>query len=76
MYGNVYELCLDYYDENYYQNSPVPDPMGPATGDCHVLRGGSWLVATLAIRSARRDSDKAGSSLYGHVGFRVVRELD
>jgi sulfatase modifying factor 1 len=40
--GNVWEWVNDWYDENYYQQSPSQDPRGPASGLQHVLRGGSW----------------------------------
>lgn len=41
MSGNVWEWCLDWYDENYYQNVEI-NPQGPESGIYCVLRGGSW----------------------------------
>ncbi|MFH1378466.1 MAG: formylglycine-generating enzyme family protein [Planctomycetota bacterium] len=29
MYGNVMEWCSDWYSNDYYENSPLYDPMGP-----------------------------------------------
>jgi formylglycine-generating enzyme required for sulfatase activity len=28
MHGNVYEWCHDYYEEDYYKQSPAKDPTG------------------------------------------------
>jgi formylglycine-generating enzyme required for sulfatase activity len=36
MHGNVSELCNDWYQENYYLNSPKNNPQGPKTGKFKV----------------------------------------
>jgi len=55
MAGNVWEWCSDWYDENYYRNSPVNNPLGPETGSFRVLRGGSWHHSTYYLRLALRN---------------------
>jgi formylglycine-generating enzyme required for sulfatase activity len=42
MTGNVREWCLDWFDSNYYANSPQNNPQGPSSGGSRVLRGGGW----------------------------------
>ena len=42
MTGNVREWCLDWFDSNYYANSPQNNPQGPSSGGNRVLRGDCW----------------------------------
>jgi formylglycine-generating enzyme required for sulfatase activity len=42
MAGNVWEWCADWYDKNYYQDSPSRNPTGVSSGSYRVLRAGSW----------------------------------
>jgi formylglycine-generating enzyme required for sulfatase activity len=76
MHGNVWEWCHDYYGDVYYKQSPQKDPMGPASGDYRVLRGGSWDYYSRDSRSAFRSWDVADSRSDVLDGFRLVRELD
>ncbi len=36
--GNVYEWCWDWYSEEWYEKSPVEDPIGPTEGTMHACR--------------------------------------
>lgn len=71
MHGNVYEWCSDFYDENYYKNSPINNPTGPQSGSYRVLRGGSWFNHSDYLRSAHRGREHQGVG-DSHIGFRVV----
>jgi len=87
MYGNVWEWCHDFYDENYYRQGPEKDPRGPPSGPgreaapkTRVLRGGCWNSRPDMCRSSyRNDEDPGytdacfGRDVHGFVGFRCAR---
>ena len=56
MAGNAAEWVNDWYDREYYQHSPQADPLGPATGEKRVIRGGSWADLPTAVRVTARFS--------------------
>ena len=65
MVGNVWQWCNDYYQEDYYKESPDHDPRGPASGEGRVVRGGCWNSRPDDLRSAYRNLRDAG--LYRHL---------
>jgi sulfatase modifying factor 1 len=65
--GNVWEWVEDYYNEKLF-----PDPVPPASGAVHVLRGGGFLAD---VKNATYFTHGGGPGSGFDVGFRVVREV-
>jgi formylglycine-generating enzyme required for sulfatase activity len=80
MVGNVWHWCNDFYQEDYYQQSPDRDPRGPTRGENRVVRGGCWNSRPNDCRSAYRNYEIPaftdicfGKDIHGQIGFRCAR---
>lgn len=74
MSGNVFEWVQDWYDREYYKNSPVDNPAGPSGGRHRVIRGGSWVNDMEKLRVHARDWNwPANADAHLHfTGFRLA----
>lgn len=69
--GNVAEWIHDFYEVPLPTTTPLRDPLGPARGSTHVIRGPSWRHGGLVeLRLAYRDQGEAGRD---DLGFRLAR---
>ena len=73
MHGNVLEWVQDSYGAyaTAVADAPVVDPIGPATGEFRVLRGGCWFYAGGDVRSAQRYALVPGNRSVS-AGFRLA----
>jgi len=74
MCENVHEWCGDWFDPDYYLNSPELNPQGPGSGERRASRGGSWRHHIKISRCAARSSIPP-SFQYADYGFRVACSL-
>jgi len=72
MVGNVWEWVNDWYDSDYYSNSPRENPAGPEDGTEKLFRGGCWADWWLNVRIAARYGSLP-DRIDSDVGFRCAK---
>ncbi len=75
MAGNASEWVEDWYDQFYYQKSPMINPEGTAKSKNRVFRGGSWDARKVDIRAAKRFAASSGRK-DSIVGFRCGKSVE
>jgi formylglycine-generating enzyme required for sulfatase activity len=73
MAGNAAEWVADWYDADYYKNSPFKVPKGPDKGKYRVYRGGSWNDLPSNARVAKRFA-AAPHQTSAVIGFRCAKD--
>ena len=68
MSGNVWELCNDWYGN--YSGEAQTNPIGPASGDYRVQRGGSCATSADQCRISYRGAADP-TAPFDHVGLRL-----
>jgi formylglycine-generating enzyme required for sulfatase activity len=72
--GNVAEWVHDYYTVSTDTSQVAVDPLGPAAGKQHVIRGSSWRQSSVTdLRLSARDF---GDGARNDVGFRIARYVE
>ena len=85
--GNIWEWCLDAYEERFYTKSPKRCPIAghedakdviynfKQVDTNRVLRGGAWVNDAYYLRVSCRESGYPSSTM-NHRGFRCVIDVD
>ena len=69
--GNVWEWCLDDFDEKYYKSGADENPICKNNTNLKVLRGGSFDFVATSARTSFRFNSPSGD-FGNNIGFRTV----
>jgi formylglycine-generating enzyme required for sulfatase activity len=72
MAGNVWEWVEDWFDQDFYSQSPFANPVNESPGKKRVIRGGGWGNNPSGLRSTLRHANRPDIGL-SMVGFRCAR---
>jgi len=74
MAGNLWEWVNDWYDDNYYSNSPLSNPEGSTSEVSKVIRGGAWdFDANDKLLRTTVRARQNPATAWNRLGFRCVR---
>jgi formylglycine-generating enzyme required for sulfatase activity len=74
MSGNVWEICVDWYQRNYYKHCPKENPCQTKKTMFRLVRGGSWRSEEQRCQSRARNIDVHDHHI-SNSGFRLVMEI-
>lgn len=78
MSGNATDWVNDWYDKDYYKNSPVDNPQGPKSGEQKVKRGSNYPEAPLSAAPVVRrwPENPNEEAYYPGTSFRCAIQTD
>jgi unsaturated rhamnogalacturonyl hydrolase len=74
MSGNVWELCQDWYKQNYYKHSASRNPVQRKKTLYRLVRGGSWRSREQRCQAHARNLDVKDHHI-SNQGLRLVMEV-